>query len=1413
MGALDDLLISKPEKISALDSLLASKPEPKEGFLDSLLKSNDLSPEEHSLYEKATGKKLIKTSTGYGVIDPEEIKKFEEHPFKESLKALPEALAGFILPTARAEQSADQIRKQIRQFRPEPTMAAGLKSELKNLPEDVFVGAATFPGQGIAHPLETLQGIGHGFAALKHPVEAAKKGELIGDLIGDVGILYGLKEGYLNIRYPELSDRIARAGFKDIHEAVQTLDKNPSDERFNELNERDLTQVHRVLRGLQDSMVSPGETPLMLEAPLPHLALPAPETVYGHGFEMGPSPEEKPQAVIPETVKPKANLRLGRASKVVMPGKFDLPTKLAIVDLDSLGKRAEETQMRDRERNALRAQEEEMFQKFEPSFLADSTMAGHGAPVVTQDLRPLTAAGRINTLDRIFTEGSDKANINLDRYRKEVLYDAKSHGINITPKEIEKMNKPALVRVLQKKLTPEEEMQFAKMADAKEKASFSSVEQSLSESGLVTHDMVKELKVSPQGRYIYASNREAIDSFLSKLPIEDQNELRDPKGTPTLEAEKRFKGAVLGALLKDKHALARVLENPDPNIQRAVRMIEAAAPDLLSLENKSPQRSLAPEISEALRELSILREKGEKVFDFLKQEKMFPDSDKDAMVKGIIHLFDQSSLERGLEALKGYAKASFTEDDPNLMGETPRSKMEMAKGYFPWSPGELGGIRFPFGKEDPVERNARIRKKLDDEIMEKLKPSAEAAKIIEERREKRAGPGGYIPKKVKEELMKNKEALQKENEEYQKDIKSDPQLILKDETGKPIMNLNDHPLVKIDPIEKASMPHDIMGAGLMTGDSLTILGRQIPMELVRTDRKIIPRAVRILNGITTKIDDMRFLAKRLSKDELSDVSLALENLKRDDSGNIVKSKTVQNEMRKDPVKGKILEEFEKGYAWARTKQGFDAPMIQGQQGYMHHAFEQVGIKLDDVRNGRAIGDDTTTKTLDLDEQWRKMRAGQPGWILDPFAAWDIYVKQGMRKKYLAKALERTDAMANDLFKEQPYRMKYYKNLKDTALAKPYGVDQFLKSLSPPSWAGGNFINVLKGSDVVAAAQYIGTIGMNLATMVKHFSPIAYTAAEHPIYTLRAAAVMARELYRMAPQNWIRGEFFLDRKASPVLRNPLIYQSVENFYNMAGSAITKAPKAFQQLMFSPITFAEYLKRGLNFHAGLMMELDKGAPLKTAYARATQFALERGLPMGKLLRNEYVRNFVPRAGLMFTQPPAATLNMLYRMSRENKPGLLKIATVMGGILYFQTVANNDNVIDEMGLFGKKTLTEGQAKLDVFARYSPIAQAMEIIHPSMTTVEFVQIMDGLRKAKTSKQRKDILDRAGLWGAQLAGVPIPPMAIESGGKLGMGSFIPMGPHDIAQFMKLNADMDKDPNELLLELFRVKTRPRYWFH
>jgi len=39
------------------------------------------------------------------------------------------------------------------------------------------------------------------------------------------------------------------------------------------------------------------------------------------------------------------------------------------------------------------------------------------------------------------------------------------------------------------------------------------------------------------------------------------------------------------------------------------------------------------------------------------------------------------------------------------------------------------------------------------------------------------------------------------------------------------------------------------------------------------------------------------------------------------------------------------------------------------------------------------------------------------------------------------------------------------------------------------------------------------------------------------------------------------------------------------------------------------------------------------------------------------------------------------------------------------------------------------------------------------------------------------------------------------------------MGPHDIAQFMKLNADMDKDPNELLLELFRVKTRPRYWFH
>lgn len=1533
MGAIDDLLKESEGGIapavltrergtpkSNVD-LLFEEEEPK-GYVDRLLEGvttgvsaakeyltpDKLTAEEISLFEKGTGQKLHPSPYGlkgeYSAVDPEELGKISEEFVKAPISALfkgaaklelmPEALRGTPL-----RMPVSDIRRTLRQIKPEETAAKGLIEELKTLPKDILTGAVEFPFQAITHPIETAKGIAHGFAVLADPIEAAKRGELLGAIVGDVGLLWGLRKGYLAKRYPEVADRVRRAGFKDVDEAVDTLDKNPADTRFRDLPERDEKHLHKVLNSLYKAKLTPPPMPGMIEPPLPRLMLPAPEVTYGEGFTMKapreapPLPEipkaeralygapraglgerypgstemvvkagfkdlneavatltknpadkrfnrldsegiatlqnvlddlykEKAAAAKPPAIEPEAppvlepeappppipleqrisppvpvappkprvpiDFKFGKESRAIIPGEFNLKTKLAIVDLDKLPERRAETQIRDRvERGALKAQEEKMFQDFEPALLEDTPVAGQGAIITNKNGEPLTGQARTNVLQRNHREkkeGTAKGIANEKSYREETLYKS---GI-LSPEEIDKMNKPALVRVLQEDLTPEQEVRFSRLADASEKASLSPVEMSLSRASLITPAITDTLNIGEKGLTL-AGNKDAISSFLGKLPVEEANALVDKNRNPTPDALKQFGQAILGAVIKDKEALGLIMENPDPNIKRPTNAIMRVAPDILRVEQRSPNYSMAEPLSEALRELARLRELGEEVDSHILQKKMFADPEKDLMVKSLLNILSKASESDIAARLKQYTEVALTEEQPSLMGAAPRPRAElMVKMFMPELWAQRGAIRFPWSPEERMERYRRIKREIEQE---------ESAGEIPVAKERRAI------------LEKNAKAMEEQNTEYQKDIAQDPELLVRDAEGKPITDLKEHPLVKIDPIEKATMSKDIMGVTLATGDSLTILGRAIPMELVRVDRKIIPRTTRIVN-YATGMDEARMLAKKLKKTDIEDIALALEDLKRDESGNIVKSKTVKAEMLKDPIKGKIVEAFDNGYAWARTKEGFDAPMIRGQEGYMHHILEEMKIKeqtIQDIKTGRAVADDTTIKGVELLENWRLMRKGAPGWKLDPFEAWDTYVKKGMRRKYMKPAIDRTDAMAKEMFSDKPNRMKYYNKVKDSAMGIPYFIDKQMRNISVGK------INLLRISDVASLGQYISTIGGSLSAIVSDFSTIGYTAAQHPWYSAKAMASMTREIHRMTLGSWIKGTGFLDTKASPALRNPMIYQAVENFYNVSDWSLKGLPGHVKKALFGLLAFSEYAKRGLNFHVGLMMELDKGTPLKTAYGRAAQFALERGLPLGKLLRNEYVRNMVPRNLLMFRQPSAASLNMLYRMSKEDPKGLLKIAAGLGAVLYFQSEANKESAIDNIGLFPHRTR---EAKWDVFRRLSPITQAMDYLAPSITESEIVEVFEGIHKARTTKQRKMALIKAGLWGTQMVGVPISPKMIQ-GGKFEWGKFVDMPATDVYRFHKLamqeyNGKPTHDIGQLLEELFRIKTRPRYWF-
>ena len=777
------------------------------------------------------------------------------------------------------------------------------------------------------------------------------------------------------------------------------------------------------------------------------------------------------------------------------------------------------------------------------------------------------------------------------------------------------------------------------------------------------------------------------------------------------------------------------------------------------------------------------------------------------------------------------------------------------KGLIKPDPSQAGFFRFP-GRMDPMERAARERaesiertgkakgktdEEIDKMILKLSKPGENAAKIIEERRLARKGPGAAImramPKIVDQvKITKDATVINTENAELKADIAKDPKLAPTDDLGNPIKDVKDLPSVKLSNFEKTVLPQkDVWPTTKFWGDSLTILPRDVVREVVRAERSSIPRDTRIMN-LRSGIDDARTLLSKLKLNERQDITLAMENMYFDEDGNVKEySGDIHNPnspkevLRRDPVKRQILDALTKGFEMARLPEYLNAPKIEDfeSNGYIYHSFDYVdrlgrkGNTLSDIRNGnrRTYAADDAIQSLDYwKPTWANKRRGMPGWKIDnPFQIWDSYLKQGMRKKYIIPALGKADAIMKRLPGNQPVRRSYYNNWKDTAMGRPYFIDNFLHEMSaPPKFNGWQKYNMLSMADMWAATQYVADIGLNLATAVKHLSPVIFTMAEHPIYSAMSIPRLGRDIVRIIGEG---------SKGSPLTRNPILLQSVARFYDTAETIASRIPKSINSVLFAPITFAEFAKTGLNFHVYMMMEMDKLAKsgldpqthLKGAYERAIWNAREHALSMGKLYRNEYIRNAVPRISMMFRQPPASMINLLWREVHENPRGFASIAVALGGIWTMQSVMNRDrnwrDFLGEAGLWERKPMVAGHSKLDIYGRFSPLKQAMELIKPSMATTEMDEFFNQMQLAKTPRQQDMVMKKFGVVVLQMGGVPIP-TSVMSAGKLKFKQFEPLGPLDLQKCYKIMQNRpDLDRLVVLEELFRVRTRPTYWYH
>jgi hypothetical protein len=1482
MGALDDLLVSDQPK-SNLDKLL----EPKSN-LDKLLETPE---EKYGVLRQPTLMEKLRPINPFAS-DVEQKPELQE---PNKLEKAQQAVEEWQKSKTSAGGAAKGIAGGAAEF------ALGLPSMAAQALEHPVKTAAQLAAYGVA-PLTTIgtqAAVGIGKDIMREGLgESIKSGEFTAGLTqAALMALLGRqsKESMETLR-PELSDTIKTKTGMEADEAVKAIKENPADQRFKKVSVNDRGKLHDIYTSEEwdkndlDNLTDADKQEKVLAAQTAKEAREQYEKEMGEKPLAPPTTQEPPTgelrradesvAEVPKELVAAAKpsgpplIAKGMDYKTVTPGaEYKQPTTIGLMNLDDVGQRLEGTQTGDISKLSASVENraKEIINNWEPTFADISSETGKGAIVLTKGGQPITGASLTQALKTVYdmaSKGDDKALAVLDSYEKEVLLPSvRRWGLNITEKEITdrlaKGEKLVLANVIKNELPQADLENMGRLAEGSSKVGKSPAEIAMTDKAILTPEILSTVEVDAKGNFT-AKSREAVSQFINALPRTEQKEFIGPDNKIIWDkAEERMKGAILASLTENKYTLEKVLELGDDRIKSAVKMLSGAAPELLKLKLAHPELMPHEIIGDALNVLDHIRHEGLKVDEYLNQNELYADPQHDAMVKGLVWMMD-GNIPDGIKTFKSYVDAAMTEGAPSLIPMPPRTVWDIWSKYMPWQsdkglikpdPSQAGFFRFP-GRMDPMERAARERaesiertgkakgktdEEIDKMILKLSKPGENAAKIIEERRLARKGPGAAImramPKIVDQvKITKDATVINTENAELKADIAKDPKLAPTDDLGNPIKDVKDLPSVKLSNFEKTVLPQkDVWPTTKFWGDSLTILPRDVVREVVRAERRAIPRDTRIMN-LRSGIDDARTLLSKLKLNERQDITLAMENMYFDEDGNVKEySGDIHNPnspkevLRRDPVKRQILDALTKGFEMARLPEYLNAPKIEDfeSNGYIYHSFDYVdrlgrkGNTLSDIRNGnrRTYAADDAIQSLDYwKPTWANKRRGMPGWKIDnPFQIWDSYLKQGMRKKYIIPALGKADAIMERLPGNQPVRRSYYNNWKDTAMGRPYFIDNFLHEMSaPPKFNGWQKYNMLSMADMWAATQYVADIGLNLATAVKHLSPVIFTMAEHPIYSAMSIPRLGRDIVRIIGEG---------SKGSPLTRNPILLQSVARFYDTAETIASRIPKSINSVLFAPITFAEFAKTGLNFHVYMMMEMDKLAKsgldpqthLKGAYERAIWNAREHALSMGKLYRNEYIRNAVPRISMMFRQPPASMINLLWREVHENPRGFASIAVALGGIWTMQSVMNRDrnwrDFLGEAGLWERKPMVAGHSKLDIYGRFSPLKQAMELIKPSMATTEMDEFFNQMQLAKTPRQQDMVMKKFGVVVLQMGGVPIP-TSVMSAGKLKFKQFEPLGPLDLQKCYKIMQNRpDLDRLVVLEELFRVRTRPTYWYH
>ena len=273
--------------------------------------------------------------------------------------------------------------------------------------------------------------------------------------------------------------------------------------------------------------------------------------------------------------------------------------------------------------------------QFNPERLLDSPTTGDGAPIIARDGTIMSGNGRVLTLQEVYA--------NQPQSRAAYAQALQSSGVNL-----EGFNQPVLVRRLtDTNMTMQDLKTFADLANTDAQARMSTTEAAQRDAQRMPPEVVN---LYTGGDLTSLENKAFVDAFVSQVlsPTEQGQFSRD--GKLTKDAVQRMQAAILATAYQDTDALAIMLDSTDDNIKAISSAMMATAPRVSQLKadiasgNVRPEFDISPQIAEAAKLISSLRQRNVKPRDFFAQQDAF--SDTDPIVEALIRAFYNDELTR-----------------------------------------------------------------------------------------------------------------------------------------------------------------------------------------------------------------------------------------------------------------------------------------------------------------------------------------------------------------------------------------------------------------------------------------------------------------------------------------------------------------------------------------------------------------------------------------------------------------------------------------------------------------------------------------------------------------------------------------------------------------------------------------------